>query len=495
MRHRLFVFLVLFLLIATPAIVRAQDATPTSPPVATSPVEGSAACQVGRQEDGSVVLPTNQVITPAGQQIEFLGRPVDVALRPDGKTAAFLTNSNPEPITVVDLATNQVVQLFDPGSEPGQAQSSFAGILYSPDGTKLYASDYTGLLIVATVAADGTLTLDGSVELDGGEEVSRAGGMALSDDGATLYVALNLKNSVAVVDLATKQVTGQIAVGNAPYGVVVAGDKAYVSNQGGRPAENGEYTNNSGGADIVADPTTGGTSTGTVSVVDLTTNQQVSTIDVGLQPTAMLLRGTELFVANTNADTISLINTETDRVDKTIAIQVFPGAPFGSSPNGLAMVDDDKLVVSLGRNNALAVFEWEGADQAVKFEGLVPTGWYPASIAVDAAAERLIVANAKGVGSLGPETEGGPEATNPTGKWVHSNQGSVSVIPFADLTEEALPGHTASVYANNQWSTSNCSDLERGVAATGDAAAPVPVPLRIGDPSTIKHVFYIIKVD
>ncbi|MEA2510960.1 MAG: hypothetical protein QOJ59_447, partial [Thermomicrobiales bacterium] len=99
----------------------------------------------------------------------------------------------------------------------------------------------------------------------------------------------------------------------------------------------------------------------------------------------------------------------------------------------------------------------------------------------------------KGVGSLGPEAAQVPEPPNPSGKWVHENHGSVSVIPFADLTAEKLPEHTAAVYANNQWSTSRCSSLERPGTVDGGSPKPVPVPVRIGDPSSIKHVFYIIK--
>ena len=151
----------------------------------------------------------------------------------------------------------------------------------------------------------------------------------------------------------------------------------------------------------------------------------------------------------------------------------------------------ERLIVSLGRNNALGVYDWTGPAEAVSFLGLIPTGWYPADLAVDAAGDRLIVANAKGAGSLGPEVEMGPETTNPTGRWVHNNVGSASLIPIP--AEAELAEQTAAVHRNNQWSAAVCSSLERGDAVGSPDTPPVAVPRRIGEPSTIKHVFYIIK--
>lgn len=470
--------------------------SPAATPAAASPA-AAADCLVGRQADESVLLPTNQIISPAGQQVEFLGRPNVVALSPDGEAAAFLTSETgrgdnaPEPIVVVDLARGAVLQEFSSDQDPADEEdvgASFAGLLY--------ASDAGGAIAIADVAADGTLTLVERVALPADPDATaHPAGMALSEDGTTLYVALNSKNTLGVFDLASRTLTAEIPVGNAPHGVVRIGTKLYVSHEGGRPAQPGDFTNDSAGTEIVADPRTGAAITGTVSVVDPTAGAEATSIPVGLHPTALLAHGGLLFVANTNSDTVSVIDTATDEVVKSIAVQAFPGAPWGSSPNALTMVGEDRLVVSLGRNNALAVYDWEGPAQPVGFQGLVPTGWYPASVAVDAPGNRLVVANAKGVGSLGPELENGPYADgdNPVGHYVHSNLGSVSLIPLAALAEAEMEGHTATVYRNNQWSTARCATLERGAAGGDAAVAPVPVPVQIGDPSTIKHVFYIIK--
>jgi len=432
--------------------------------------------RVGRQSDGSVVLPTNQTITPAGRQVEFPGRPNAVSLRPDGKTAAVL-NSAGDDLVVVDMASGAIKQRF---AQPGD--SSFAGLLYSPDGKKLYASQAGGTLLIASVAPEGSLSLDARVALPQRSGNPYPGGVALSEDGATLYVALSRNNTLGVFDLATRKLVAEIPVGNAPHSVVLSGGKAYVSNRGGRPAREGDFTNNSSGTEIVADPESGAAITGTVSVVDLATRLEIKSVEVGLHPTGMHLEGKDLFVANTNSDTLSVVDTERDVVAKTIEVAVFPGAPYGSSPNALTMIpgedpeepEERRLVVSLGRNNALALYRWEGAAEVVRFEGLVPTGGYPASVAVDATAKQLIVAN-----NTGASTAGAPR--------VSQNTASASIIPFP--TGDQMEGYTAQVNNNNDWTRIEASVRK----PDSKPKPPQPVPVKIGDPSTIKHVFYIIK--
>lgn len=282
--------------------------------------------QVSRQADGSVLLSTNQVIQPAGVHVEFRGRPNAVALSPDLKSWAFL-NGTYKAIIVLDAETGAVKQEFDAAG----ASASFSGIVYSKDGKKLYASQANGRIIIANVTADGTLTLDQLVSTPktlipypGREDGnSYPGGLALSEDGNTLYVVLSRSNSLGVLDLATRQFVAEIPVGNAPHEVLVNGDTAYVSNQGGRKAKGGKYTNDSSGTPIVADKVSGFASTGTVSVVDLKNRQTVKHIKVDLHPTAMLLQGQHLFVANTNSDTVSVIDTQSHKhkVVKTIHVK------------------------------------------------------------------------------------------------------------------------------------------------------------------------------
>jgi YVTN family beta-propeller protein len=422
--------------------------------------------QVGPQVDGSYVTPANQIVTPAGTQVHFNGRPMAIAIRPDQKTAAVLVagggyNLPTLPIAIVDLTAGTVKQEFNPGTNNG----SYDGLIYSPDGTHLYFSQDTGRVIVANVAADGTLALNTTIHLPaptGPTPVGSVagtvnnGGLALSGDGKFLYVVENMVNAVAVIDLSTDQISTVIPVQNAPASIVVVGKSAYVTNQGGRPPKPGEYTDLSAGTPIVADPEAAFSLTGTVSVIDLKENVVTKNIHVGLQPTAILAANGYVYVANTNSDSISVIDGSSNEVVETTRIRVFEDAPLGSFPNALAFTSRGELAVSLGGNNAVALYRTNGG-RKLEFEGFIPTAWYPAAVAVagassssslsaaDKLAERLLIGNAKGT-AVGSEV---PGTSNPPGKNTHSFVGSVSVVALPEADD--FRKYDAQVAANNGW--------------------------------------------
>jgi len=473
--------------------------------------------QAGLQADGSVVLPTNQTIRPAGRLIPFEGRPTAIAIRPDGKTAAALKSGGgyagpgrPEHILIVDLSTGQIRQRFLPetpasgatgaqGSERaaansvfGESQGAFTGITYSPDGTKLYASDASGSIVLADVAADGTLGTSrriampvadrkrgASLFMTDGRNTANPGGLAVSSDGHHLYAALNMNNSLAVIDLATDMVK-EIAVGNAPHSVVLDGSRAYVTNEGGTRASATDYTNDSAGTPIVADPVTGRPVSGTVSVVDLTNQTTIASIPVGLHPTAMLLSNGKLFVANTNSDTVSVVDTGSLTVVKTITIQPFFSALLGSSPTGLAMLPNSRLAVSLGAHNTVAVYDWQGVSGTSRLLGLIPTAWYPTDLAMDRRLNRIVVSALKGIG-----TDMSAEARSKS-RNVLQLAGSISLIDVPSRPQ--LVKYTQQVIANNRWKSGAAESSVRT-----PAAAPKAMPERLGDPSLIQHVIYVIK--
>lgn len=443
---------------------------------------------VGRQSNGSVLTDVNQFVTPAGQQVEFGGNPISVAVRPGGKTAVALNGRRDyggNGLNVVDLSTGKLID-----TNFTLNLTHMWGLAYSPDGNELYATGSkgnTGQIVRMSVAADGTPTVQNTISLP----AASVGGninpqdVAVGPQGNTIVVALNRDNSLGVVDLQTGQLTARIPVGNAPTSVVVNGSTAYVTNQGGRSAQAGDTTVDSSGTPVVTDGK-GSTNTGTVSVVDLTTNTVTKTIPVGVQPTRMTMSDRYLFVANTNSDTVSVIDTQTNGVVQTIDIKPYPNAPLGSAPNAVKMINDHQLLVSLGRDNALAVYDWNGPTVAPRLGGLVPTAWFPVDIATDSANHRLIVANADGVGSLGPDRSLSIQGITATGKSSYAQQGSVSLIQFPSTTD--LVQGTDEVYANNDW-----FGLQDRNAKARNNKRPVAMPERIGESSQIKHVFYIIK--
>jgi YVTN family beta-propeller protein len=443
--------------------------------------------QVGHQSDGSVLNSMNQVITPAGDTIEQTGRPMALKVRPDGKTAVDLTWDGQGQFTVLDMVNHRVLQQYTAPKGTGSGTISLNGLLYSPDGKTLWAAQ-TSDLLKFSVADDGTVSNPTVINLPGvNGRVALPSGLAFAPGGQQILVTLNGNNTLGVLDAATGALVKQIPVGNAPRDVVVIGKQAYVSNQAGRPAMPGDFITDSYGTHVVAEPVDGAASTGTVSQVDLATGTQARTYKVGLQPTALLAKGTDLLVTNSNDDTVSVIDTAKQQVGRTFNVNPLPGAPFGSSPNALAMLDDTHLAVSLGRDNAVAVYDYKGAYQQASWQGLIPTGWYPSTVSYDAPLRRLVIAGQKGLGSLGAEQPStGAGGAQVKGHSVFSDIGTVSLVPVPNAQQ--IREYTKQVFANNQW---NGID-ERNKQGNSKARA-VAVPTRIGAPSTIKHVFLIVK--
>ena len=177
-----------------------------------------------------------------------------------------------------------------------------------------------------------------------------------------------------------------------------------MSNEGGRPANKTDFTNLSDGTPIVSSKKTGGAITGTVSVVNLTTGKETQEIPVGLQPTALYQDGNALLVANSNDDSLSVIDEGDNSVAQTVHTNPVPGAGVGSYANAISMSDPNHVLVSIGRDNAIAVYQYRRLYRRMKFVGLLPTDWYPVSVQPDPAlgAGTIVVTNDKGIGARRP---------------------------------------------------------------------------------------------
>ena len=371
------------------------------------------------------------------------------------------------------------------------AKPSLTGAVYSPDGQHLYASDYANNATIDAyqVAADGTVTYTGSVKLpapNGNNSIPA--GLAISADGNTIYAALNGLNELAVIDVSTLQVTTQVPVGNAPWGVALdtTNNIVWVTNEGGLVPTGSDPTNSSDGTNILVNPATGAASTGSVSGIDLGSGTVKYTIQVGLEPTALLLHDNMLFVANTNSDTISIIDPKAGTLAYTFPL--FPGVAYGSQPNDINFLPDGMFVVSLGGNNALALYTFASGSWAVPptLDGLIPTGWYPGFIAVDSVHNQILVGNVRGIGLEGPNISKGPDpATNKTGP---AEISTYSVVLQIDIPNaQQLAAYTATVIKNNSFLKGQVADA----STAADTSNPVPTTLGQGSP--IKHVFYGLR--
>ncbi|HEX4229174.1 MAG TPA: hypothetical protein VHZ07_10920 [Bryobacteraceae bacterium] len=461
---------------------------------------------VGPQNDGSIVVSDNQTLTPAGTIVQ-LGAPVRakaIALNPNSKTrsGAVLLMGSPQPIIVFNTVTGQVLQRFSPTAVNGTTftsdkAGSFTGITYSADGSRLFFSQDDNHVVIANVDPDtGHITHCQSVTLpkppaDGrtyhNAKSINPGGIAVSEDGRRAYVALNAANTLGVIDLAASpaRLVAQIPVGNAPNSLVIHGQYAYVSNEGGRPATSEDFTNDSDGTPIVVDRKNAFAITGTVSVVNLTTGRNVRTIKVGLHPAGMTISGSDLYVANAYSDSLSVVDLNTGDVVRSINLSVpIAGGAFGSGPNGVAVAGDSRAFVTLGQANAIAVVNLSGRD-ANPVIGYIPTAYFPTSITYDAAHRQLVVADDKGLGAQGGlGSVLGAMAFN-----THQDTGVVNLIPLPNADQ--LAKYTRQVINNDHWDLS--TNIQVAPQYVDPNAKPVAVPRHIGEPSLIKHVFLIIK--
>ena len=113
----------------------------------------------GRQKDGSVLLPNQWSLMPAGRQIELGDFPVNIALHPAGRFAAILNGGySAHEIIIVDIVTEKIASRF-------RVKESFYGIEFSPDGTRLYCSGAGEELIHRCDFADGKLLNHAKIQL------------------------------------------------------------------------------------------------------------------------------------------------------------------------------------------------------------------------------------------------------------------------------------------------------------------------------------------
>ncbi len=462
---------------------------------------------VGKQADGSYLMSTGQVVTPAGVNTPFAGRASDFALSPDGSTLAVITTGG--------------IRLFDFPSmrQRGEAikgSYAFRGLAWSADGSELYVagsvSRPAGRGKTLPVGAVEVLRMDSAGRVAAlkpmlfplaqrirpkkdprvvtgnwqSPESSNPSGLALSPDNRTLYVSLFNNSTVAAVDLATYDPhSGSARYAEAPVGsspeaiaLVPALNKIYVADRGGRAPQTGDTLDHED--PVVVDPETDKANTGCVSVLDVSrmkTNPRraaVKTIPVGLQSAAMALspEGTRLYAANANSDTVSVIDTRTDSVVETIPTSPAPGGLGASSPNSLAISPDGRILyVGLGGDNAVEELALDGAaggtETRTRIAGLIPTAWFPLNLILSPNGTQLTVLNCKGIGSLGnldsyrqrgygkvkpqqgPGGTLGPKEIDYPAHSVFAVMGSVEVIPMPDAP--SLARYTEQVAENNHF--------------------------------------------
>lgn len=464
-------------------------------------IGGDGKTKIKTVNASGISVPVNQVLTPAGIQVELTGaRPQVIAVSPD---CHLLVTTARNELVVLNPQTGQILQRVAlPRDEihPSKTnvvsteiihpdlsgQASYNGLVFSPDGRRIYLSNVQGDIKVFAVEADHKVRALHSIKIPRPPHATRyeiPAGLAVTRDGQRLYVAGNLSNRLLEIDINSGKTLRTIAVGALPYDIVLVGQKAFVSNWGGRQFSGEGKSGPAGhGTTVHVDPVRFIADDGSVSVVDLQTGKVEKEIVTGARATGISVSPDQKYiaVADVGADQVSVIDAHSLEIVETIPLRWQPKDLFGASPDALVFDDSGKrLYVCNATQNAIAVVDFNpGKSHLV---GLIPTGWFPGAIDFDQKHSKLCVANVKGIGS-GKDFQPGEKVELNS----HQFRGTIEIID--EPSDRRLGKYTQAVLENYGHAA-----MEAAMLPPRDSVAAKPVPERVGEPSVFKHVLYIIK--
>ena len=129
-----------------------------APPSAAAPAPGYDQARVGDVDPQRIVVPTNQVLTPLGRQVAYGGRPTDVALSPDGRWLAYVSDE-----LGINEQSDVYVQAFPGGGKKVQVSADTLGgqqPRWGRDGRELfYVAPDKRIIAVPVAPAGDTLRL------------------------------------------------------------------------------------------------------------------------------------------------------------------------------------------------------------------------------------------------------------------------------------------------------------------------------------------------
>jgi DNA-binding beta-propeller fold protein YncE len=439
-------------------------------------------------------LGNGRVLSPAGDMVAVGNFPTGGALTPDGRFYwAVSTGRGQNDIRIVDVDRATVVQtIVVPGAsggivmDPTRPVAYLSGVANSPhadeshpdlpgaQGDVVEAFGYdarSGLAhfdhLVAVPPPPGSPIPQGIADVPGLEgppqsfpptnqtRLSWPDRLAVSPDGRTLLVPLNLADHAAIISTETNTVK-YVAVGHYPYGAAILAD---------------------GKTGLVSNETDG-----TVSVIDLAAGTKTADVRVGPQlshPEAIAVdpRTGRAYVALANTDHVAVIDTATRTLVGDVSLARPQG--LGVAPVALALdAQHDRLYVAEEGGDDLAVLDVH--QPAPALVGRIPTAEFPTDAAVHG--KTLVWLSAKGFGA-GPD----PNGPNPLDPRDSDNQiNSFFYLPSSILGSVGVLSVPKQSQLAKYTATAN-----RQVVPVDTAVAPTNTPLRPGGP--IKHVFFVVR--
>ncbi|HMI82763.1 MAG TPA: bifunctional YncE family protein/alkaline phosphatase family protein [Polyangiaceae bacterium] len=480
-------------------------------------------------------LATGQYITPTaarGSVQQFLnpglpaypnfvaGEAVRSQLSPDGTTLAILCagqNSLDKPDGTTDVANStQFIFLYDvSGTHKAAPQlmqviqqtNAHVGLVFSPNGSTLYAAGGSDDAVYAYTKADGSWSLTKTIALDhasmglGLNVKPNASGLGISPDGGTLVVANNYNDSISVIDTATGTVRYEHDL--RPYAA---------SNEGSNGGVGGTFPfavvmKRNGTAYVSSDRNR------EVIVVDVSSaaaGRLVKRIKLDGNALGMTLdsSGSKLYVAEDNADQVAVIDTASNavvaKIDARAPAGTLPGPHdcedgtaatryTGAATFGVTLSPDGQTLYAINSGaNSIAVIPLRGHSYQVS--GLIPTAYEPHDITFSADGTWMYIVNGKSVtgpnaGHLAGSTAAMTSITYPGGNAAAAAAAGASnqyqfQLERASLISAAVP---TSFELNHLTRRVAKNNFYRAVASSDDHRTMDFLRRRI------KHVIYIVK--
>lgn len=418
-------------------------------------------------EKKRVLLPNGWSLTPAGKNLSIGELPLNMAVTRNRKYMAITNNGqSAHTIDLIDIEKETRIDSI-------VIAKAWYGLAFSKDDQFLYASGGHDNKVNKYSLQSGKLQLIDSLILGKAwpNQIGTAGLDLEETIHHKLFVVTKEAKSLYVFNLNTKAVEKIIPLGAEAYACKLSIDRntLYISLWGDKK----------------------------VLFYDIKSEKIVQEISVGNHPNEMYLtrKGDYLYVANSDDNSVSIINTKTKTVVETLNAALYPDSPSGSTSNGLALSEDEKtLYIANADNNCLAVFDVSVISES-RSKGFIPVGWYPTNVKV--IGKKIFVTNGKGLSSFANPFGPNPvdkkqlvlshkgDATKP-GKVQYIGslfRGSLSIIAEPTVTQLGIFSQV--VYKNSPYSKS------KELNAEGEPGNPIP--MKVGDKSPIKHVFYIIK--
>jgi len=412
-------------------------------------------------------LPNGWKISPVGRSFQLGDLPLNIAVSKTSNYAAVTNNGqSTQSIQLIDVKSEKVLDQVE-------IEKSWYGITFTSDEKNIYVSGGHDNRILKYEIVDQKLKRVDSFQLDRPWPVKVGpAGLALDEASNTMYVVTREDKMLYVVDLLSKKVIQTYGLDAEAYDCKIS-------------SKTKELFISCWGCDKIL-------------VFDIQNKIWKQPIGVGDNPNEMLLNNDSklLYVCNANDNSVSVIDLASKSVIETLDAALYPRSPSGSTTNSIALdAEGKKLYIANADNNCLAVFDVTVPGNS-KPKGFIPVGWYPTSVRFIKG--KIWVANGKGMTSkanpFGPSPIRNKEDVIHHGFEVKDGsqveyigglfKGTMSIIEVPK--QELLDQYTRRVYENSPYSPQKTENA--GIANAGN-----PIPMKVGDKSPIKYVFYVIK--